>query len=495
MYKLVLLALLVSFCNAKGLVSSDNKIFQKNNTTTIVYPGGTTAISCMTDQEAVITNDRYTNEHVIWGRPKGILYGNIVGAGDEQKANLFPDKSATYNVFNIHWEGNLTLKGRYPNARYFSFTAANQLGNGQIGNGNFIRGDHIIPDPGSSNPFLSSNRRDVVDRNYTIYILPGDPPINPPNNTLYTGVLSSNKRVHISIRTYLADRGYDGTGNVKLDESGYGLPEIFLNIPGEKEVTGPILLKILQPEKNGDPNGYELSQWLYDVENSNDKINAPCFPIPVSQVFWNTDYSVTGAFVADRPEERERDHPANNDGGFASNPDTKYMLMLFSFGYGDVLVVRGKMPTHPTTRRGDTTLPEDPQVQYLSISTAASAPYGASWDTLCDEEIPVDSDNNYTIVVSWPWNRPANAILENGIGWLSPGDGEGHYIGARNWVGLLYLRFQNPSVNWKNSPMNIPMPSIKNPIPQDPIIMGPYYPVGEYTSKSEFEKTWSTPVV
>ena len=454
-------------------------------------PENTTAKSCMSIQEARITFERYTNEDVIWSRPKCLLCGNFVGASPAEQPNLFPDRSATYFVFNIHWEGNLTLTGRYPNARYFSFTIANQLGSGQIGNGNYIRGDQIIPDPGSFNPFLYSNGRNVTDRNYTLQIVLGDPQSQDdlPPNTLYTGVLSNEKRVHLSIRTYLADIPFDGTGNVMLDGPGPsgGLPEVALNIPGGETITGPILLKILDARKEGDPNGYELGHWLTNIENSNDNINAPCLPIPVAQVFWNTDYSVTGAFDAEHPEERVRNHPPNNDGGFGSNPDTKYMLMPFSFGFGDVLVVRGKMPTHPTTRRGDVLLPEDPQVQYFSVSTGASAPSGEGWNTYCDEQIPVGEDGNYTIVVSWPWRRPSTATLENGIVWLDPKSGEGHYIGARLWVGLLYFRFQNPSPNWKNSPNNIPIPTMEIPIPQDPFIMGPYYPRGEYMSTTDFE--------
>jgi len=488
MYKLIFFLLLAYVLN--GLIIPDCGDYSS--------PENNTRIKCMTKQEALITNQRYKNEHVLWGRPKGILYGNFVGSGDEQKANLFPDKSATYNVINICLPrgGSLILKGQYPHARYVSFTVSNQLGGGQLGNGNYLRGDQIIPDIGSSNPFMFYNYRDITNRNYTLYVVQGDPPTNNslsrgtlPNNTLYTGTRSENERIHLSIRTYLSDEGYDGTGNIRLDETGYGLPEVTLRIPRENTITGPVLIKLLRALKTGDPNGYLFSQWSMLVHTSNDKINAPCLSIPESQVFWNTAYSVTGSFVKD-PEERVRKYPPTNDGGFANNPDTKYMLMPFSFGLGEVLVVRAKMPTHPETRRGGDTLPEDPQVQYFSASTAASPPYGAGWDTVCDEQIPVDNDNNYTIVVSWAWNRPKNAVLENGIIWLDPGDGEGHYIGARNWVGLLYFRYQNPSKNWKQSPVNIPMPTTENPIPLDPIIMEEFYPRGEYMSKVDFEEMY-----
>jgi len=447
----------------------------------------------MSEREAYVTNRRYINEDIPWGRPKGVLYGNFPGAGKEQKANLFPDKSATYFVMNICMSPGwvLVLNGQYPHARYFSLTIADQLGSGQLGNGYFARGDQIVPDAGSLNPFLSQNNRNVTNRNYTFYVVHGFPEGNPPDNTLYTYSTDENKRIHFSIRIYLVDRGYDGTGNVKLRSSGYGLPEISLNLPEGKIVAGSNLTKILRVVKDGDPNGYQLNQWLSNIDNSDDKKNAPCLPMPFFQLFWNTEYSVTGSFLALHPKERVTLYPADDVGGFANNPDTKYMITPFSFGFGEILVVRGKMPTHPKTRKGNNNLPgETPQVQYFSVSTAAAAPYGAGWETISDEQMPIDKYGYYTIVVSWPWNRPANAILENDVSWINPGDGEGHYVGARNWVGLLYMRFQNPDPNWEESPANIRMPTVENPIPQDPAVMDQFYPIAEYMSVDNFEGNW-----
>jgi hypothetical protein len=452
-------------------------------------------LTCMSEDEAYITNKRYTNENVIWSEPKGILYGNLVGAKPAQKANLFPDKAATYFVVNIiiPKSGMLILKGQYPHVRYFSITVANQLGDGQLGNGGYIRGDQILPDSGSENPFLYLNNRNSLFRNYTVYIIQGLPPKEKiENNTLYTGVSSYKYRVHISIRSYLSNKGYDGTGNVKLNVSNSnitnGLPIVTLVLIGGKKIKGDELVTILQAEKKGDPDGYTKNQWFLDIERSEDKINSPSFVEPVSQLFWDTDYSVTGAFEAKSPKQRVINHPPSGQGGFANNPDTKYMVLPFSFGFGEVLVIRGKMPSHPVTWHGGDFLPKDPEVQYFSISTAAAPPSGEGWDTLCDEQIPTNENGTYTIVVSWPWNRPENAVRKNGISWLNPGSGEGHYIGARSWVGLIYFRFQNPKIGWKYSPSNIPIPTFENPIPKDPIIMGPFYPKAEYTSKLKFEK-------
>jgi len=166
------------------------------------------------------------------------------------------------------------------------------------------------------------------------------------------------------------------------------------------------------------------------------------------------------------------------------------MLIFISFGFNEILVVKGKKPTHPNTLYGDIFLPENPQVQYFSFSTGGAPPSGEGWDTVFDQQIPVDSNGDYTVVVSWRWNRPNNAIIENGVVWIDPGEGEGHYIGARGWISLLYIRFQGNNPNWRRSPSNIPMPSTSNPIPMDAEVMGPYYPRSVYMSKNYFEKTY-----
>jgi hypothetical protein len=101
--------------------------------------------------------------------------------------------------------------------------------------------------------------------------------------------------------------------------------------------------------------------------------------------------------------------------------------------------------------------------------------------------IPVDSNGNYTVAVSEPFNRPANATLDNGYVWLSPGVGEGRYQGARPYFGVLYIRFMGPDVNWTQSPTNISPPTVANPVSPYQTVMGPYYPTCSYMSKADFE--------
>lgn len=456
-----------------------------------IFYQGIISISPLLFTTSFISSKRYTNEDLIWCRPKSLICGNLLGAGPDQKANQYPDMYAAYFVSDIRLPkgATLTLKGKFPHARYFSFTVANQLGDdGEMGNGNFIRDNMIKPDEGSSNPYISTNSRDAKERSFTIQVVQGKAPETPPPNTLYTGSDGEDERIHLSMRVYLADDGYDLTGNVPLAGDGNGLPEVTLNLPGGETIQGPELIQLLDAQKNGDGVAYDREAWVNAAASSKDPDNAPCYlPIPVAQLFRNKDYSVSGLFIED-PEKRVETYPADNSGAFLSNPDTPYMTMPYSLNYGDVVLIRGKHPSHPSTRRGEKEWSEkEPDLRYFSVSTAGAPPSGEGWYTLYDEQIEVDDEGYFTIAVSTPRNRPANATEENKVSWITHGNGEGFFKGARPLLGEVYFRYQCPSDSWKESPANIPPPTPEHPIPQDPLYMKEYYPRAVYLSKEEFE--------
>lgn len=455
--------------------------------------------TAMSTQEALISDERYQNHDVAWQRPGCGRCGLLPGAGPGQFRNLYPDWACTY--WNIHFHmplgSKLTLKGQYPHSRYASFTIANQLnGNGHVGDGNYLLAQSIIPDPGSTNPFVITNSRNVTLRNFTLHILQGNNSGTPPNNTLYSGTDSDDQPIRLSLRIYLVDDGYDGTGNRKLYDTapivgGYPLPQLSLDLPDRKDITGPTLLTILQVQKVNDPPGYSEEEWLQLVNHSHDPINAPALLEPIFQVYYNNPYSVTSSFLGTDWKLRTLLFPANHDGGFANNPNTRYLISMFSFSYGELFVIRAKLPTHPKTRRGNTEWPVNrTQVQYYSVTTGGGPSWGEGYDTVYDEQFLVDKYGYYTVVVSTPIKKPSPAAINSGVRWLDPGAGEGRYIHARNWIGVIYIRFQNPDPDWKESPLNVPVPTVKQPIPQEPVVMKEYFPVGVYMSLEQFEKTW-----
>jgi len=98
-------------------------------------------------------------------------------------------------------------------------------------------------------------------------------------------------------------------------------------------------------------------------------------------------------------------------------------------------------------------------------------------------QVPLDEDGYYTIVVSHPENRPANATDENGIAWMDWGPGEGldHDPRNRTDFGMMIMRFTACAEDWENSPTNATTPGTEAEI------MGPFYPRGYYTTKEAFE--------
>jgi hypothetical protein len=444
-------------------------------------------------QESYITFQRYQNTDVIWGRPKSVLCGYFAGAAEEQHAVGYPDQCTCYFVswFILPTGYTLRLKSQYPHCRYFSFTIANQLANGNLGGGINIKDADIIPDPdGSVNPFLPGANRNIAKRNYTVDIVALDPPANPAPNTLYIGT-NRTGLLHLALRIYLADQGWDGTGNVRLIGHGSGLPVASVIDTSGNVITGADVLTTLQVVKKKDP-AYPLSNWTALVKASSDPTNAPILPTSQFRIFWNLAYNVNGAFLENNPALRLATYPVNSSGGFLNNPDNEYLSVGVSFSYGQVYVIRGRKPSTPTTVSGDTFLPTvRPQVQYFSVNVGGSPPSGQGWNGTYDERIPTDENGFFTIVVSWPWNRPANATLENGVVWLNPGAGEGYYVGARNHISVVYFRYLNPDPSWAQSPAYVPQPTTANPSAQEAMVMGDYYPKGQYMSKAYFEANYA----
>jgi hypothetical protein len=189
-------------------------------------------------------------------------------------------------------------------------------------------------------------------------------------------------------------------------------------------------------------------------------------------------YTVAGAFKS--PEVREKMRWEGAAGGGA-NPLTVYLVTYLSRKFGPVYVLRGKLPTFPNTYKGLPIMAKE-QIVYWSVVSVAAGPSGELWDGLYDMQLPLDHNNNYTIVMSRPEDRPKNAAPENGVAWMNWGPGEGlnDPRNRTNW-GMLIMRFIACDPNWGNSPTKIVKPG------EEEAVLGPYYPRGEYTDKASFE--------
>jgi hypothetical protein len=436
----------------------------------------------------VRTDERYNRG--LFNGPRGWAYWNLLeDPKPYQDPNLWPDKRPTYFFGQLVMPAasSLTIRGRYPYARYFKFNLYKFERSTFVAiPGASLAGYDIEPDPGSGNPFTVGGDRQVKNRHFTLRVLAEDPPGNRadwPKNTLYVG--RDEKEVMAGFRIYVSDRGYDGAGWGPGDGPSFEGPGITYEgalADGTKLTAADVEKRFSRPMGPAPPP-LTVDQWYKLVDNKGNNpcmtpTTAPACPNSRFELFWGMRYTVLGAFM--RPAERAKIPVATEmEGG--GDPTTEYMVNYISRQYGPLYVFRAKMPTFPRTYDGVRTMPEG-QVTYWSVVTVASAPSGELWDGVFDEQVALNKDGYYTIVVSRPEDRPRNATREHGVTWIDWGPGEGlnDPRNRKDW-GMLLMRFMVPQKEWAGSPAKVTKPGLEAQV------MGPYYPRGYYTTKAKFE--------
>ena len=351
--------------------------------------------------------------------------GFVLMATGSQFNLLFPDESATY------WAGGaplppggaIEIKGRYPHARYMSIA----IYTGQLQSIDGLHDAAIAADPGSTNPFVAGADRDAAARSYTVRIVRGRVPASGrARNTIYTtsadGSRSGGPLIErIILRIYEPDQGLGRTGDVPLPDMTVVLPDgKRLPIPSCPDVALPDLglQHTIANSGSGDPAIVPLS-----VRGDNP---------PVWRRFTNVVAAVTNGSPISA---------AFPDGGFADNPDNKYMTTFFSQNHGQVLAFRAKLPTYPATYHREAVMGTG-QLRYWSFCSNAitTAFYGCRQD----DQIPLDGDGNYTIVVSTAAARPKNATESCGAAWVPAGPLPNAILIVRNMLPDPVVRRSDP---------------------------------------------------
>ena len=121
---------------------------------------------------------------------------------------------------------------------------------------------------------------------------------------------------------------------------------------------------------------------------------------------------------------------------------------------------------------------DEVDLRYWSLCKYRSIADGAADDCVYDEQAPLDAHNRYTIVVSTPEVRPANARPECGVAWMNWGVGDG--IGNPHG-GFLAFRHMLPSAGFKNSLW------ATHGLGDERRALGDYYPEATYEAKPAFE--------
>jgi hypothetical protein len=353
---------------------------------------------------------------------------------------LFPDSSAQYWTASYRAVPgtHIRIDGIYPYARYTSWPVYDPLLRPFTHKADL----DIAPDPGSANPFLPGAKRNtpVEQRHYTLYIT-FDEDFAPGPNTIYVDPAKNPTGV-FTLRVYVPNKGRDMTGGV-------GLPQVTWkpNSEGAPAIGSPC--------RDAEKPSVSTITPLYAQQDGPDTgPPLPGRPQPVWHKFTNLCQAGADLFFDNPYGDNVPDsgpNPCDNfgSGGFLSNTDNAYVYTGISRGYGKLLVLHGKAPTYGISGA---------QLRYWSI--CQNDPYNQRYIAcLRDDQVKLDSDGFYTIVVSRPSDRPRCA--KNWIPW-----------GPQPWGTLIYRHM-------------LPDPGFSGAIQRSSYgterqTMGDYYPAARY---------------
>jgi hypothetical protein len=157
--------------------------------------------------------------------------------------------------------------------------------------------------------------------------------------------------------------------------------------------------------------------------------------------------------------------PVRSGVGLLTTPNNSYLQARISGQYGPLFVVRAKAPTSPDTRAGQW-VGSRRQLRYWSVcefSTLTNESLGC----LSDHEVRLSKSGWFTVVVSDPRNRPANAA-----NWLPFGPYEGWFT----------YRQALPAPTYRQAIQAVAMRT------DFAAAMGPYYPVAGYCTAQAFTR-------
>jgi hypothetical protein len=342
---------------------------------------------------------------------------------------LYPDHAANYwNALLPAVPGaTLTIRGLYPHARYISFTSYDVALRAVDG----VNDQGIRPDPGSVNVFAPGASRTVGDaqRHYTASVVFGKRPATAPDNTLYTTSADGSHSAQfflVTYRVYRADVGLDIAG-------GEPLPAVVYNVPGGQSWEVPVC-RFAEPPPNGlnegiANSGPATSSQLIGYPGTNPPTWHKFYNAPTSLAQAGTDNGYTDTAIGDALAPRTMGLPR---GGFLENLDNNYVFAQLTRGYGNIAVIRGRLPSFPHTLQGQPVMGTG-QLRYWSLCSN-DGPTQRYYGCLADDQVVTDAAADYTVVVSSAAGRPVNATPECGVNWLPAGPGSATLMILRNML-------------------------------------------------------------
>jgi hypothetical protein len=405
----------------------------------------------------------------------------------ETRNIIWPESHTDYPTSNdaIPAGGKIVLHGQFPHSRFFSFTVTTPLLQIRY----YLYDVNIKPDPGSTNPFLPGSDRNAKHRSYTVTIVdqpdPGAGHEQP--NTLYAGVAGqTSARFGVTERVYLPDRGRDFTGGV-------GNPTASYVASGGTTATGQAACNALTT-KAGAFNVLNVNPLLFPeskIQQLLAKSSSPEHPA-TNPVVWYKYFGpswLLAPYYAGTSDQSMISSLPLTATGLGANPANGYVFSWLDRTFGpnhsghNIAVLHGKLPTTPATYAGDARAQGGTQLRYWSLCNSEGLTSGkTTGPCLADQETPINAGREYTIVVSLPQDRPANAIDQCGVAWMNWGTTGDGYTRPRSTLLIMRNLATIAHPAFASAVQNIADPT---KIKQD---MGAYLPTVSYTTAAKFQQ-------
>lgn len=385
----------------------------------------------------------------------------------------YPDAGAVYwrRGFALPDGAVLTLRGRYPYARYMSFTAYNPVAEAL----DTLTDRDIAPTAGSANPFRIGAARKRARRSYSVRIVADPPPAGRRRaaNTLYLGSAGMPARTGwVMHRIYVPDAGGSVTGGVPL-------PRVTLRLGDGRRLTGTAACRTLDQGRPPELRS-ALDQLSALPPAELDAIVRPPGSAPTHpgedplhwERFFNTAYTLS-VFLRNTPRAGERRAiDTALRGGIFNEPAIAYVFAFAHRGNGPVLAIEGRAPRTPRTQSGPRRTPRG-DLRYWSLCVNPFTGGYAQVRCVHDENVIVrGAARRYRIVLSDPRARPRNATARCGVTWMPWG---------RDDLRMLILRHQLPAPGFRSAVQNVPRPGA------EARVMGAYLPRGHHSTTRAFE--------